>query len=329
VFDTIRVGFNEVDLDPEKLMRKGWVRAEYEQRDAEGVPKLTDGYSLRREKLSPHFLSWSPGNGRLKLETSFPKMLYGNNVMLIQPGDVERGLHRLSEIVSDVTGQAVDAWESGEVQGRVDFVFAYDTSWDGRGHVGDYLDAFKSLELPRHYTQNVAKDATLYWRNGARVIRMYDKFRESREAQAKNILRFEVQENHTKAVMERLGHLGSMRVSEVARWDVAKRVLGGYLEGMGADLVVSNERELARRLVKEVGPARARRLMGYIVYLRLYGRQGMEGLGFERTMPWRDKREIERVGMAAAVNDRDGGACLLPPLGLPEIYTGEALRLKA
>jgi hypothetical protein len=261
----------------------------------------------------------------LKIETSFPKLLYGNNVAMVKSEDVEPGIDKLSEIVSSCVGKELDV-HAAEIQGRVDFVFSFDTLWDDRGHVGDYLDAFKTLELPRHYTQNVARDATLYWRNRSRVIRMYDKEKESGEISARDNLRFEVQMNHAKAELGRLvPGIASLKLQDVARWDVAKTVLNNYLNAMGADLVVADERKLARKLVAELGPARARRLMGYIVFLRLYGHDGMERLGFERTMAWRDRHELESAGVSAAVGAEQDG--LLPALRLPDEYSGEPLRL--
>ncbi len=156
---------------------------------------------------------------------------------------------------------------------------------------------------------------------------MYDKQKESKQDAAKGSLRFEVQVNHAKNELGALVPGVGLKIQDVARWDVAKAVLGTYLDAMGADLVVSNERELAQTLVEKVGPARARRLMGYVVFLRLYGREGMLQMGFDRTMPFRDKRELEAVGLAGTVNDREGSSGVLPGLRLPENYSGQAFRL--
>jgi hypothetical protein len=308
------------------LKRLGWTHAQYEKTGAEDVEKVTESWGLHRKDQHPHYMMWYPGMGRLKAETSLPNMLYNENVSLLQVADVERGIDRLSEELSLCTGSVLDA-HTADIQGRVDFVFSYDTSWGGQGHVAEYLQAFKLLELPRHYSQNVARAATLYWRNQMRVIRLYDKEKESKRVEAKDNLRFEVQLNHAKAELAALVPGCGLKLQDVARWDVAKAVLGTYLDAMGADLVVSNERDLAQTLVDRVGPARARRLMGYVVFLRLYGREGMLQMGFDRTMPFRDKRELEAVGLAGTVNDRDGSSGVLPGLRLPENYSGQALRL--
>lgn len=327
MLDTVRVGFEEIELDPGELMRRGWTRQEFETQDVEGLSEVKAAFVLQRKDESPHYLSWSPRSLRLKVETSFPKLLYGSNVGLVQASDVERGMDLLSERVTECVGKPIDARADGLVRSRVDFVFAFDTNWAGRGHVAEYLEAFKSLELPRHYSQNVARAQTLYWRNAARVIRMYDKHTESHDESARGVLRFEVQDNHVQTELEKLLPGTGVFFRDVAKWSVAKKILGNYLGAMGADLVIADERKLGEKLVANFGPTRARRLMGYLWYTRTFGRDGMEDLGFNRQMSWRDGREIESIGVSGTVCG-DGDAGVLPGLRLPDLYFGKAMKLR-
>ena len=72
MLDTVRLGFEEVELDPATLMRLGWTKAQFERDATEGMTQVKESYGLRRFEQSPHFLSWSPASGRFKVETSFP-----------------------------------------------------------------------------------------------------------------------------------------------------------------------------------------------------------------------------------------------------------------
>lgn len=231
MIDTVRCGLSDVELEAGRLLAKGWTKVDYVEGVGETRRERTQ-YVLQRKRASPHYLAYSPTNGRLKCELSFPKLLYQNNVEMVKPQDVERGLDRLSEQVSHFCGREVDMAEA-EIQGRADFVYSFDARWAGRSHVQEYLDAFSALEMPHHYSQNVARDATLYWRNGQRVIRMYDKEKESGLKAAAGQLRFEVQENHTKAAMDRLFGENSVQVKDVINWETARGVLSWYLDQMG------------------------------------------------------------------------------------------------
>jgi hypothetical protein len=324
VFDTVRLGVAGLDTDIGMLKRRGWEQIT-RTRNVQGEDCDTvQLVSLRRDE-SPHYLSYSPEShntwGELKVETSLPKMLYDDNVELLRDEDMPAVLDELSNRVSDAFGDIphVGEWN---VRGRFDAVFGWDAKGDGCNHVPDYLHAFKSLELPRHYSQSVDRESTLYWRNKSRVIRMYDKEAESKLDKACGTLRFEVQSNRAKSELKRSG-VESLKVQDVLTWDNAKAILESYLGKLGADLVVTDEEKAFRTMVGELGYPKARRLLGTIHAHRIFSRDELENMGASRKTLWREVREINNIGLSVATSESG----LLPPLTLPEKYDGSPVRL--
>jgi hypothetical protein len=272
---------------------------------------------------SPHYLTYSPASGELKVETSLPKMLYDDNVELLKDEDIPRVLDELSNHVGDLFGDIPHAGE-WQVRGRIDAVFGWKAFWDGECHVGDYLHALKSLELPHHYSQSVDSASTLYWRNKRRVIRLYDKEKETGLEKARGILRLEVQANRAKSELENTAGVQSTKAQDVLKWDVAKAILNHYLDKLGADLVVTDEEKAFRLMIKHYGYTRTRRLLGVIHAHRIFSRDELVSMGASRITVWRDVREINRAGLSVATSESG----LLPPLTLPENYDGYSMKLK-
>lgn len=316
MFDTVRCSVSELNLDQSRLFGKGFQRMDLTKVDGEGEMKDSRRYQLMRKGEYPHYLSYSPESGTLVSETSLPKMRHNSNVVMLSSGDVPQVLNDFSNRVSDIVGDvpAVSGWD---VRGRLDACYMWDVSDRGKNYVADYLNALKVVELSRHYSQNVDRESTLYWRNGSRVIRLYDKERESRDESARGLLRFEVELKHAKKELGFVG--GSLKLGDVLNWDTARGVMQKYLLGLGADLVISDEKMLVSRLVDVYGYKTARRLYGSLCMSRLWQESEMKSkFGVERTMIWRDRRDIQKAGVNAAVSDSG----VLPPLSLPVIYDG-------
>ena len=322
MFDTVRLGVAGLSTDIGQLKKRGWEQIT-RTRNVQGKDFETVQLVLWRQGESPHRLSYSPEPwGELKVETSLPKILYDDNVELLRDGDIPAVLDELSNRVADSFGDIphVSGWN---IRGRFDAVFGWDTIWGGENHIPDYLHAFKSLELPRHYSQSVDRESTLYWRNKSRVIRMYDKEAESKLEKACGILRFEVQSNRAKSELKRAG-MESIKVEDVLTWDNAKVILESYLSKLGTDLVVTDEEKAFRLMIKNLGYPKARRLLGTIHAHRIFSRDELENMGASRKTLWREVREINNIGLSVATSESG----LLPPLTLPEKYDGSPMKLK-
>ncbi len=316
MFDTIRCSASGLNLDESRLLGRGFQRMDTTKVDGEGEMKDSRRFQLMRKGEYPHYLAYVPETGTLVAETSLPKMRHKSNVVMISSGDVPAVMDEFSNRVWDIVGDVppVSKWD---VRGRLDACYAWDVRMNGKNYVADYLNALKSVELSRHYSQNVDRESTLYWRNGSRVIRMYDKEKESRDETARGLLRFEVELKHAKAELGFSG--GELKVGDVLNWQTARGVMEKYLNGLGTDLVISDEKVLVNRLIDVYGYARARRLYGSLKILQLYQDGELKSkFDAERTMLWRDRREIQSSGVNSAISQSG----ILPPLMLPQEFDG-------
>ena len=322
MFDTVRLATAGLNVDISHLRQCGWEQIT-RSRSIRGKETESVQLVLRRSE-SPHYLSYSPDPwGELKVETSLPKILYGDNVELLKNEDVPNVLDELSNRVADSFGSIPHMGE-WQIRGRIDAVFGWNAIWSDENHVVDYLHAFKSLELPRHYSQSVDRESTLYWRNKSRVIRMYDKEAEAKVDKACGILRFEVQSNRASSELKGVVEVESRKVKDVLTWDNAKAILKRYLGKLGTDLVVTDEEKAFRLMIKHFGYTKSRRLLGVIHAHRIFSCDELENMGASRITLWRDIREVNSIGLSVATNESG----LLPPLTLPEKYDGSPMKLK-
>lgn len=322
MFDTVRLNTVGSYKDISQLKKRGWEQIT-RTRSIQGKEFNKVQLVLKRSE-SPHYLSYSPDPwGELKVETSLPKILYGDNVELLRDEDIPNVLDELSNRIADSFGDIphVGEWR---VHGRIDAVFEWNAIWDNENHVVDYLHAFKSLELPRHYSQSVDRESTLYWRNKSRVIRMYDKEAEAKVDKACGILRFEVQSNRASSELKGVAEVESTKAKDVLTWNNAKAILERYLDRLGTDLVVTDEEKAFRLMIKHFGYTKSRRLLGVIHAHRIFSRDELENMGASRITLWRDIREVNSIRLSVATNESG----LLPPLTLPEKYDGFPMNLK-
>jgi hypothetical protein len=324
MFDTVRAQVR-CELDPGRLLGAGFHRHVDQKLDGEGRQIEVVAYDLHLPGGSPHYLAYLPPKqadpkdpaGCLKAEMSLPKVLRGENVTMVGPGEVERCFDLVSNRISEKVGDVGDFGDF-DVRGRVDAVFGFQTC-----HVDDYLHALKQMHLGRHVSQSVDRDATVYWRNRQRVIRAYDKFKESGLESAKDQLRFEVQLNHAKGELARVAGVTSTKMRDVVNWETAKSILGWYLCALGGDLMIADDEKLVKHLLKSCGGVRARRLLGALMMQRIYSRDELVRRGISRKTFYRDRAEIRGIGLSEG-STRTG---ILPALRLPDRYTGEPLKL--
>lgn len=325
MFDTVRA-HTRLELDHDRLLRAGFTLKSSVVRDVEGKERESKFYDLHLAHQSPHLIQYLPSRvpdpddpaSCLKLETSLPKAVFGENVSMLAPGDVDRALDLISNRVSDLVGD-IPHLSQWAVRGRLDCAF----NWRARGLVQEYLHAFKVLQLPRHHTDSVDVDATIYWRNSQRLMRLYDKFKETGLEIAKDILRFEVQENHAKAELKRLAGESSTKLGDVLTWENARVIIQHYLDSLGADLVIGDREKFIHLLLERCSFAKAERLLGFAEMNQVYSRDEQLRMGASRISVWRKRRELRDLG-ASMASSRSG---ILPPLVLPKTYTGEPLEL--
>ena len=324
MLDTVRAQVR-CEIDPDRLLHVGFHCHEDHSFDGEGREVEVVAYDIHLPGESPHYLAYLPPKqsdasepaGCLKVETSLPKALRRENVTLLSPGDVQPCFDVISNRISDKVGDVGD-FGGFDVRGRLDAVYSWRTS-----HTEDYLHALKQMNLGRHVSQSIDRDATVYWRNRQRVIRAYDKFKESGLEIAKDQLRFEVQLNHAKGELVRVAGVTSTKMRDLVNWETAKSILEFYLRGLGADLMIADDERLVEHLLKNCSVARARRLLGALEMQRIYSRDELIRRGVKRRTFYNNRAEIRKLGISEG-SARSG---ILPALRLPDEYTGEPLKL--
>jgi hypothetical protein len=147
-------------------------------------------------------------------------------------------MDELSSRVEELVGQRVPHLGEWNVS-RLDAAFNWRTLQEGRDWVGEYLHAFKSVELPKHHLESIDRTATIYWKNTQRVIRMYDKYRESRSPNATGVLRYEVQLNKPNTEFGYFLGTRNVLARDILNWSVARMVLERYLGRLGANLLTN------------------------------------------------------------------------------------------
>ncbi|MBI3741032.1 MAG: hypothetical protein HY257_04670 [Chloroflexi bacterium] len=319
MWDTVRLVTN-IELSRAKLGRD-WRESITRKVDADGqLVELSTLILNRREP--PSQLIYSPLSGALKVETSLPKMLYGENVSLLAPDDVPRALDELSNRISDLVGTPIPHCGTWEMRGRLDAVFA----WQVGKKVDDYLHALAQMSLPRHRAEFIDHAKTVYFKSARRWLRSYDKYAESKLPQAKGVLRFEVEMRQGKTEMRRYANTQDFRAREILTWKNARAILAHWLGQLGAGLMIRDDARLFGLLLEQFGNTRAIRLLGYANATRLFGRDGLLARRFNRGYLWRYAREIRAAGAALAVSQSG----LLPALLLPSEsdYNGEHGRIR-
>lgn len=332
MIDTVRLATENLELDPSNLMRRGWAKTTNETWDCEGQVKETAALQLKRKGESPHYLAYYPDAGALVVETSLPKTLYGQNWQMLGPRDVDRALDELGNRVNDLVGGSVPHAGEWDIRGRADFVYSWDARWADRDHVGDYLTALDALEMPRHTSGRYSREGTVFWENHSQYVRCYSKEREARYhrepreniAASSGLLRFECElKSHVRRDLERLGGVTDMKAKNVLNWPVAKAVLENYVQALHIDLEITTEEQLTAALVREMGPYRARRALGYIYLTTRFSRDQLRELGIDRRLLSRDGKLLNQAGFCAGVSKTEP----LPPLVLPSKYDGSPRRL--
>jgi len=324
VLDTVRISTTVRKSGP-GLLKKGFTKSVHTRRRVgDAKPCESVYYSKIVKDGSPHFIKYLPGVEEIVVETSLPKVLHGENISLLSDTDRDRLFDTLSNRLADHVGDIsrVDKWK---IRGRADFCFAWDVRQGAVNHVSDYLGAFRSVSVSRMHSESIEKEATQYWFNAQRRLRLYDKYRETRDPKALGLLRFEVQYNHAKRELERYGV--SDEFGAIFSWQVARSILQDWLDAIGGSMTMGDEERIARALLKVMKPSAARRVMGSLVYRRLFTSAQLEELHFPKAMISRDTAALTGEGLSRGVAEK----ALLPPLTLPPVgeYAGAATKVFA
>jgi hypothetical protein len=312
MFDTVAGILENGPYCPKDASRNSWegrMRDYFD--DTDNCRKISVSQTLNRPEA--RILIYGDGGG-IRIESSLPKLLYGNNLSSV--ANAQPALKRLREFTLDyVSGDLPDLDEMRYT--RVDYCHNFALG----GLLPDYVATLsKVCYLANRRTTNGS--GGVEWWNGGRRVRVYDKYREILEREkkavplAKGTLRFEHQIRKESGLLERrLKKAESLKFSDVLQPAVAYKSLEETLNKMCLDTVFL-ARDPARNALDSAFPSyqKATRLLGVFQRLTTGTIEEIKLLASRSTF-YADKRELRRLGLwppSAVSVDLPG--LRLPPL---------------
>jgi hypothetical protein len=253
--------------------------------------------------------------GILRVETSLPKLLYGNNLATVC--NAELPLRRLHEFVSDhVSGEIPEL--SGMEYLRADYCHNFQVGLS----LADYVNTLSKVSFLKHRRTTDGYGGVEWWSKNGRMIRAYDKFKEILEtekktvAEARGILRFEIQHRKKSGFLQRRQHKKKLTLQDVLRPEIAYCCLVETLNAMCLGLGFQAQDIGRQTLDGNFAFPKATRLLGM---LRRLETETMDDLrrNCGRSTYYSDKKELRGLGLWPPST----GAVSLPALAMPPLET--------
>ncbi len=311
MFDTVAGILENGPYCPKDASRNAWegrMRDYFD--DTDNCRKTSVSQTLNRPEA--RILIYGDAGG-IRIESSLPKLLYGNNLSSVS--NAQPALKRLREFTLDyVSGDLPDLDEMRYT--RVDYCHNFSLG----DLLPDYVSTLgKVCYLANRRTTNGS--GGVEWWNGGRRVRVYDKYREILEREkkavplAKGTLRFEHQIRKESGLLERrLKKAESLKFSDVLHPTVAYNSLEETLHKMCLDTVFLARDAARNALDSAFGYQKATRLLGVIQRLMAGTTEELKLLSSRSTF-YADKRDLKRLGLwppSAVSLDLPG--LRLPPL---------------
>ena len=309
MFDTIGARDRGGPFAPKDASRNPW---ETHTRE------FTDPKSLERRRSVAHYLNRpearigiSSDGEVLSLESSLPKLVYGNNLQTLC--DATPALERLQEFLADYVDGPVP--KIGEMPfSRVDFCHNFQVG----PSLPDYVRTLSQVPFLRHQASIDEYDGVEWWGKNGRRVRVYDKYHEilekdkRRVPEARGVLRFEVEIRRKARFLQRRLKKNDVTLSEVLDPRRAYVSLAETLNRICLDHRF-HPLDQARHMVDQKFPSRkATMLLGFVRRLESQTMNQIKA-NFPRSTFYallRDLREAELWPPA-------GGSAELPALQLP------------
>lgn len=232
--------------------------------------------------------------GGLRVESSLPKLLYGNNLSRVS--DPRPALERLAEFVGDhVQGSIPSLFEMEYL--RVDYCNDFQVG----SSLSDYVQTLARLSYLKHNRITDGAGGVEWW-NKSRRIRVYDKWREIKEkekldiAAAKGILRFELELRKKSAFIERRLHAKHLTFQDVLDPVAAYLFLSDALTKMCLSATFRTQDNAKNILDSKFPFVKATRLLGILRRLQHDSAQNIKSLS-SRSSYYNDRRALRRLGL--------------------------------
>lgn len=290
-----------VELSEERLGRAGFKLRE--------VVDLGSGQKERTYFREPGesrlLLQYRPGVG-LRVEGSWPKFLYGENVVPVTWVEFGMACREVGLWLEKLLGVHVDVSKAKPT--RVDYVCDLSV---GPEMVSSYVRAFAGLRWLR--MSRSVYGAGVMHHAGDRTFRAYDKYAESRNSKAVGVCRYEFQLRGTEGIARALVPYGVERREQAVKDLAEKLLLGEAVElqyGVVLRLLMEGLKNGSRKIRLTAGDLielellaklrddmpRAFRLAGFVRMAGVLGAEGLKEVAKERTF-YRYRRELEKLGL--------------------------------
>jgi len=250
----------------------------------------------------------------VSVESSLPKLLFGNNLRTIVRS--EPALKVLRELVCDFAdGPIPDLAEMEHL--RVDYVHNFPLG----SALPDYVKTLSQIAFLKHRRLTDGYDGVewLGARNSGMMIRAYDKFHEilekekKRIPEARGVLRFEVEARKKGGFLQRRLKKKRLTFQDILDPQVGYRVLAEILNRMCADYRFLPYDSALDVLDMNFSYAKANRLRGLLERIRTRGLESVKEETPHGTF-YKDKADLRRVGLyPPADGDRELPGLTLPP----------------
>lgn len=239
-----------------------------------------------------------------KMELSIPSLPYffqGSCLTPIQQADVPFIYEMLTNKLEEELGLTVEETLESWMVPKMDIYYDFHVG----NEVRNYLRALKEVSIPTYKTWNINNE-TVYWRNGSRDIKLYDKHVECIEdrktameiEQSNGVLRFEVQlkaNDIQTDLNEEVVTFGKMMSQQVI-----DSFLNKYLTKINMNnLQITTEEEMRTTLADSYGYKRAHDIVSFIK-----AKQDGYDDAISRTTEHRYLKDLKRIGLAPVIGQK-------------------------
>lgn len=240
-------------------------------------------------------------NSLILVETSLPKLFFGNNVEVMKnTNEVVAAVKLLESFISEPLARKVDL-SKAELD-RIDLCYSHYVG----DHVDDYIKYLFKLEHPKRKTKPYYPTEGVQFYAKSVTLIFYDKYEESKNENALGILREELSLVTKKSVRVAFGNSsGPVFITDFTA-DVVEQILQKENEKLDLNDVVIADKTLSLKvLVDKYGTEQGMRLYGYICASSITDNKGLKNLGISKQTISRNKASIRESGLAYQLIDSD------------------------
>lgn len=295
MFDTVAAKLEGGPYSPKEVSRSPWEFHAKEYLDRKSLERRTSIFQVLNKPEARIVILHTPCNGDfLRVESSLPKLLYGNNLDTVVHPDA--ALSRLKEFVSDFTDGSIPDLAEMEFL-RVDFCHNFDVG----SALPDYVRTLSKVNFLKHSRITDGDDSAEWWGKG-RMVRAYDKYQEILEKDKKRIpaargkLRFEVEMRKQARILQRRLKKAHPTLGDVLDPRFGYCILAETLNRMNLDWKFVPQDKALMVLDEKFSSARANRLLGLLRRLETRSMSEIKESSPRGTF-YRDKATLRELGL--------------------------------